>query len=169
MSKVTVNGKDSWEFEQSATKLLIDGVTNDAVVESISDTQLMVKPSGGARQFVIDIIEVDHEAKKAMLSIGSSRYEVDLKSELDQLLEKMGMGAGAGALQRKVKAPMPGLVIDVMVTPGQEVQKDEPILILEAMKMENVIKAPRDGAIKAVGVEKGAAIEKNALLIEFES
>ncbi len=62
---------------------------------------------------------------------------------------------------------MPGLLLDIKVQEGQEVQKGEILLILEAMKMENVIKAPTDARIKHIKVQKGQTVEKNQLLIEF--
>ena len=67
-----------------------------------------------------------------------------------------------------IKAPMPGLILDIHVKQGQEVKEDEGLLILEAMKMENVITSPRDGVIKSVNIVKGEAIDKGHLLIEFE-
>jgi biotin carboxyl carrier protein len=63
---------------------------------------------------------------------------------------------------------MPGLVIKLLAEPGTKVQKGDPLLILEAMKMENVIKAIGDATVKSVGVTQGEAVEKGHLLIEFE-
>ncbi len=67
----------------------------------------------------------------------------------------------------EVKAPMPGLVLDIRVSEGDEVKKGDPILVLEAMKMENIIKSPTDGVIKKINVKKGLAVEKNQVLINF--
>jgi len=67
-----------------------------------------------------------------------------------------------------VKAPMPGLVLDILVEPGQSVQKGDNLLILEAMKMENIIKASGSGVVKNIPVHKKDAVEKNQLLIEME-
>ncbi|MCL4125700.1 UNVERIFIED_CONTAM: hypothetical protein GTU68_028898 [Idotea baltica] len=63
---------------------------------------------------------------------------------------------------------MPGLILDINVKVGQEVIEDDALLILEAMKMENVLTAPRDGMIKSITVSKGDAVDKNQLLITFE-
>jgi biotin carboxyl carrier protein len=63
---------------------------------------------------------------------------------------------------------MPGMVLSVSVAEGQQVQKGDPLLVLEAMKMENVIKSPGEGTVKSIAVKAGAAVEKNALLIRFE-
>ncbi|HKK78307.1 MAG TPA: biotin/lipoyl-containing protein, partial [Phaeodactylibacter sp.] len=63
---------------------------------------------------------------------------------------------------------MPGMVLEVSVKAGEEVSEGTPLLILEAMKMENVIKSPGDGVIKAINVTKGEAVDKNYLLVEME-
>ena len=63
---------------------------------------------------------------------------------------------------------MPGLVLEIQVQAGQTVSKGDTLLILEAMKMENVLKAAADGVIKSIHVQKGAAVEKGALLLELE-
>jgi biotin carboxyl carrier protein len=67
-----------------------------------------------------------------------------------------------------IKAPMPGLILEINVVVGQTVQENDPLLILEAMKMENSFLSPRDGVIKSIAVTKGDAVDKGQLLIEFE-
>jgi len=66
-----------------------------------------------------------------------------------------------------IKAPMPGMVLNILVTEGQEVKKGDPLIVLEAMKMENILKSPTDGTIKKIAITKGIAVEKNQLLIQF--
>jgi len=68
----------------------------------------------------------------------------------------------------EVKAPMPGLLLNVMVKPGNQVFKGDNLLVLEAMKMENMIKSPTDGVVKSIEVEKSSAVDKNQVLIKFE-
>ena len=84
------------------------------------------------------------------------------------LIKEMGFEVGASKQVNAIKAPMPGLILEISVEVGQEVKENDPLLILEAMKMENSILSPRDGVIKSVAMTKGAAVEKGALLIEFE-
>ncbi|WP_445724287.1 biotin/lipoyl-containing protein, partial [Flavobacterium sp.] len=67
-----------------------------------------------------------------------------------------------------IKAPMPGLILEINVEVGQSVKENDPLLILEAMKMENSFLSPRDGVIKSIAVEKGNAVDKGQLLVEFE-
>ena len=69
---------------------------------------------------------------------------------------------------RARQSPYPSLVLEVMASSGQEVKKGDALLILEAMKMENVIKAQGDGIVKEVQIEKGQTVDKGAILVEME-
>jgi len=79
----------------------------------------------------------------------------------------MGISNLDSAQVNDMKAPMPGLILDILVTPGQEVKKGDQLLILEAMKMENVLKAPGDGTVSSIEVAKGDSVEKGQVLIKF--
>lgn len=116
----------------------------------------------------VEIVNADFDEKKLKLNINGSPYEVEAQDEFDLLLEKLGMSNINDIKVNEVKAPMPGLVVDVLVNVGDEVAKNDPILILEAMKMENVLKSPSDGVIKSINTTKGSAVEKNHILIVFE-
>ena len=98
----------------------------------------------------------------------SNNYDVAISDELDKLINEMGFSTGTNKQINTVEAPMPGLILDIAVAVGQEVKEDDTILILEAMKMENVIVSHRDGIIKSINVAKNEAVEKKQLLIEFE-
>ena len=67
-----------------------------------------------------------------------------------------------------IKAPMPGLVLRISVAVGDVIKKGDPLLVLEAMKMENVIKAAGDGVVKKINATEKIAVEKGSILIEFE-
>ncbi|WP_203292230.1 biotin/lipoyl-containing protein, partial [Maricaulis parjimensis] len=71
-------------------------------------------------------------------------------------------------MAKLVVSPMPGLVVTVEVTEGQEVKTGEPLIIVEAMKMENVLRAETDGIIKSVKVQAGNSVAADELMIEFE-
>jgi len=74
-------------------------------------------------------------------------------------------GSAGGAV---VKTAMPGRIVRILVAPGDAVTKGQPLLVVEAMKMENEIKAPRDGVLKRVAVEEGQLVEAKAVLVELE-
>lgn len=115
-----------------------------------------------------EIIATDFINKTYTVKVNNSVYTVTIANALDQLIKEMGFEVGASKQVNAIKAPMPGLILEIAVEAGQEVKENDPLLILEAMKMENSILSPRDGVIKSVAMTKGAAVEKGALLIEFE-
>lgn len=106
--------------------------------------------------------------KQFEILLNGNKYQVALSDEHDQLIDKMGLTIVSSDKVTDIKAPMPGLVLSVEVAEGQAVTKGEALLILEAMKMENVIKSPGEGVVKSINVDKGKAVEKGAVLIEFE-
>ena len=104
-----------------------------------------------------------------VVRINGVRREVRVMDERAKLLEKMGMSVTAGATSGDVKAPMPGKVLQVLVQPGVSVEEGQPLLVLEAMKMENMIKAVASGVVSEVPISEGQAVEKGALLVGFEA
>lgn len=106
--------------------------------------------------------------KKFRVRINGHNYSVELKDKYDELLQQLGMDKMLSAKVNDLKAPMPGLVLDVLVKEGQQIKKGENLLVLEAMKMENNLKAVSDAVVKKVKVGKGARVEKNEILIELE-
>ncbi|MCM0060426.1 MAG: acetyl-CoA carboxylase biotin carboxyl carrier protein subunit [Algoriphagus sp.] len=121
----------------------------------------------GARSVEAELLNFDLDAKTVQIRLGHKTTTVKLKDRFDVLLEQMGMNtSGAGSL-KEVKAPMPGLILDLNVAPGDQVKKGDVLLILEAMKMENSIKSPGDGVVKEVKVSLKQSVEKNQVLVQF--
>jgi biotin carboxyl carrier protein len=115
----------------------------------------------------LEITDIDRTLKLVRLKVNGRAYEIKLKDRFDDLLLSLGMESSENTKNKDVKAPMPGMVLNILVGEGELVEKDAPLVILEAMKMENVIKSPAAGSIKRIGVKKGVAVEKNTILIEF--
>lgn len=115
-----------------------------------------------------EVIEKDFFRKTYTIKINNSSYEVVISDSLDLLIGEMGFAFSSSRDIDSISAPMPGLILEIHVRIGQAVNEDDPLLILEAMKMENVITSPRDGIIKNISVKKSEAVDKNQLLIEFE-
>lgn len=117
--------------------------------------------------YMFELLEFDRESKTYKIGFDGRTYEVGIKDRFDQLLTSMGLDKMSKPKVNDVKAPMPGLVLSIKVSENQEVKKGDPILILEAMKMENIIKSPVDGVIKQVLVVPKQAVDKNQALITF--
>lgn len=118
--------------------------------------------------FDVEIIHTNFLNKTISLSINGNIYDVKLEDKYDQQIKKMGLLAVTIQKLNEVKAPMPGLIVDVLVEVGQEVIEGTPLLVLSAMKMENVILAQGEGKIKSIEVKKDDAVEKGQLIIEME-
>lgn len=114
------------------------------------------------------ILSVDHKTKSFVIEVNKNRYTMVVQDQYAALLEKLGMNKFQSQQVLEVKAPMPGMVLDIMVEKHAIVLAGAPLIVLEAMKMENVLKSPVAGTIKAISVKKGTAVEKNQLLISFE-
>lgn len=118
--------------------------------------------------YTAELVEADYEAKKFVVKVNGERHEIQIKDRFDLLLDKLGLNQANTRKMNDLRAPMPGLVLEIKAQPGQEVKQGDPILILEAMKMENILKAPGDGKIRAVKVHIRQNVEKNQVLVEFE-
>lgn len=120
------------------------------------------------KSIITETIASDFNSKSYKVKVNNNTYNIQINNDLDLLIKDMGFEVGASKLVNEIKAPMPGLILDIIVKAGQEVKENDSLLILEAMKMENIITSPRYGKIKSISITKGRAVEKNELLIEFE-
>jgi biotin carboxyl carrier protein len=153
-----VNGKSEFHLNASQADEL------DAV--EISGNQFHVLKNG--KTYVAELLDLDFSEKSVLVKINGNKYQVNISDQFDQLVHKMGLSASVIHKISQVRAPMPGLVLSLAVVPGQEVVQGDTLLILEAMKMENVIKSPGEGRVKKICVEKGKAVDKGEVLIEME-
>lgn len=119
------------------------------------------------RSYRAEVVQADPVAKTFTIKINGNKYEVTVKDRFDLLLEKLGMNNSSAGGINSVKAPMPGLIVELKVAAGDTVAAGDPLLILEAMKMENILKAAGQGTVKNVKVAKGDSVEKGQILIEF--
>jgi acetyl/propionyl-CoA carboxylase alpha subunit len=117
--------------------------------------------------YEVNLLKSPADGHGYFIRVNGKEFEVSVKSKTELLLEKMGMKKEGGSKQQELKAPMPGLISSVLVKEGQKVQKGDPLLILEAMKMENVLKSLRDGEIKQIKIKEKQSVEKNDLLLTF--
>ena len=168
MLKVKVNGKNEHTVEFSGKGLssgTIDGAAFECdIIEVKKGSFHVIKDH---RSFNVEVIKADPEEKAFIVSVNGNKYTLSVKDKYDDLLHSLGMDNLAGSKVNEIKAPMPGLVLDLRVNEGDSVKKGDPVLVLEAMKMENILKSPADGVVKKINVKKGMPVEKNQVLISF--
>lgn len=155
---VTINNNQQLQISQEAV--------ND--LNAIKNSEHTWHVLHEEKSFEVEIIEADFKTKNYKVKINNNTYNIQIDNPLDRLIKELGFEIGAAKAITDIKAPMPGLILDIHINIGQEVKENDPLLILEAMKMENVIVSPRAGVVKSVAVEKGNAVDKNQLLVEFE-
>jgi acetyl/propionyl-CoA carboxylase alpha subunit len=164
MYKATVN-KKSFEIEPVDDGFQVDNRLVAWDIEPINETYFHILLDD--KSYRAELVKADYTAKSFSIKVNGRVHIVEVKDRFDLLLEKMGMNATASGKVNNIKAPMPGLIIDLKVKAGDVVKTGDPLLILEAMKMENIIKCPGEAVVKSVKIKKGDSVEKNQVLIEF--
>jgi len=162
MIQATVNGT----LTHSIDNKKIDGVEYEWDLLGLENNNFhIIKDNQSYRATVINI---NHEEKTMLININGNDYEISIKDKYDLLLQQMGINSKSATQINNFKAPMPGLIREIIAVEGTEVSKGDILLILEAMKMENALKSPRDGKVKKINITVGNAVEKGQILLEFE-
>jgi biotin carboxyl carrier protein len=164
MYKALVNNK-TFDITQTSEGLVIDNqpLNWDLIEFAPGCFHILLKN----KSYRAEVVKADAATKTFVIKVNGIVQTVSVKDKFDMLLEKMGINATASSKINNIKAPMPGLIIDLKVKAGDTVNAGDALLILEAMKMENVLKAPGGGIVKTVKVKKGDSVEKGQVLIEF--
>ena len=164
MYKATVSN-NSFDITTDGAVMSVNGIPFEWDLVKISDSLIHILVKN--RSYRAEVVSVDSSTKSVVLKINGRIYPVQIKDKFDLLLDEMGMNSGSAGKVNNVKAPMPGLIIDLRVKQGDSVKMGDPLLVLEAMKMENVLKAPGNGTVKSIKVKRGDSVEKNQVMIEF--
>lgn len=164
MYSVSINNS-VFEVEKSKNVISVNGQILDWDIKKTEDRHYHVLYQN--QSLNLELISMDTETKTIRLKLNNKPCELKIKDKFDLLLEKLGMNNLQNNSAKEIKAPMPGLIIDIKVKEGDEVKKGDPVLILEAMKMENILKTPGDGIVKKIKIKKGESVEKNQVLIQF--
>lgn len=165
MHKVKVNDRFNFEINRENTELFVN---NDLLQLDISDlgksaAHIIYKN----KSFNTELVEINKVEKSCIIKVNGNIYAIKIEDQFDQLLKQLGLDNLSSAKVLEVKAPMPGLVLKVIAEEGMEIKKGDNLLILEAMKMENILKSSTDGIIKKISVKQGDKVEKNQILIQF--
>ena len=160
---------------------MITGILNSVVQLDLSQTDVDK----------FKVLEINYTKKEIILSNGSKKFEckilkenvidqsyivringeistIRLIKQVEKSIEKLGIQKENQKNINVLKAPMPGLILDVVIKESELVKKGDPVIILEAMKMENILSSPVDGIVKEIKVNPQQTVEKNNILIKFE-
>jgi len=169
MYTIKVNGNKQYKAEVNHQNNVISGSINgnnfSADIIKVRDGVYHLLKDNVS--YNLEVVKHIAEEKKLVVKINNTSYTLDIKDKYDDLLHSLGLDNLASKKVNDIKAPMPGMVLNILVSEGQEIKKGDALLVLEAMKMENVLKSPTDGVVKKIAVSKGVAVEKNQLLIQF--
>ena len=165
MYQLKVNDKYDFGTDKNGEGLLINGEHITADLSQLDKAQWHI--INNLKSYNAEVISFDVSEKTAEIKINNNIYRVTAKDQFDILLDKMGLSSLNAAKVSEIKAPMPGMVLKVFVTEGMEIQKGDNLFILEAMKMENIIKAPADVVVKTVKIKPGDKVEKGQVLLLF--
>lgn len=150
--------------------------TNDDIVFEVNKSDIddldIIKNKDGSynliyenKSYNLSILKSDINNKKYIVSVDGKEFDLDIKDSLDQMLDQMGFSNNKKQSTGEIKSPMPGMVLHIDVEEGQEIEKGDTLLVLEAMKMENLIKAHVNGKIISIKVKQGDAVSKNQVLL----
>jgi biotin carboxyl carrier protein len=165
MYKIKVNNKHDFEVDRKGDTLTVnDSVINADMIQLNNLLYHIINENGS---YNAEVVSFNREAKIAEIKVNNNIYTLAAKDQFDVLLDKMGLSNLMTAKVSEIKAPMPGMVLKVLVEEGAEVKKGDNLFVLEAMKMENIIKSPADVTVKTIKIKPGDKVEKGQILIMF--
>jgi biotin carboxyl carrier protein len=166
MFKVNTGDQNEMQIEFTEAGVQLNGSVVSWDMISTGDRRFHVLMNN--KSYVCEVVSVDSHKKSFEIKVNGVTQQVEVRDRFDELLHQLGMDKPANHKVNDIKAPMPGLVLKIMINEQQTINEGDSVLILEAMKMENVIKSPGSGKIKSIKVKERDAVEKNQVLIELE-
>jgi biotin carboxyl carrier protein len=156
----TINGKQYDIDIDKDGNILVNGEKREVDFKALRPQLYSFIMEGRSYELVLD----EHDGEYEVMLRGQL-YSGQVLDERAQLLATQRTGAGAGSGEISIKAPMPGLVVAIPVSEGQEVHAGQTVIILESMKMQNELKAPREGTIARISAQAGTSVEQGKLLV----
>jgi biotin carboxyl carrier protein len=164
--RAIINENQSFEIESKGNEITLNEKPFEWDLKQISSKDFHILKNH--KSYNAEIVEANYEEKTFKIKVNGTIHNIQLKDKTDILLEKMGISGAASNKLNDLKAPMPGLIYELKVAVGDEVQKGDVLLILVAMKMENAIKAAGNGKVKSIKVKVNDSVEKGQVIMEFE-
>lgn len=122
----------------------------------------------GSHSRMFEILKADYTAKEFVLQIDGQVIHIRLRDPVESRVHAMGFDVNRDhARPKHIASPMPGLVLKVLVSEGDTVLEGQPVIVLEAMKMENVLSAPADGVVQKILAEAQRNVDKGQILVEL--
>lgn len=143
----------------------LDGRTVPVQVEEVAGTPVVMLRLGDASHRLV--VQREGTRGRYALRLHGHKVEVEALDERARAIRDMAAASAGPTGPQPVKAPMPGLVVKVLVAPGDVVAAGQGVVVMEAMKMENELRAAAAGTVTRVLATAGAAVERGALLVEF--
>ncbi|MBS1521408.1 MAG: biotin/lipoyl-binding protein [Bacteroidetes bacterium] len=165
MYKLKINEKTEYKVEKGSKKLLINDKEIGADIQQLNEVSYHI--INDLKSYNAEVVSFDKTAKTAQIKVNRNLYSVTAQDQFDILLDQLGMSAMNANKVSDIKAPMPGLVLKLFVSEGTHVKKGDNLFVLEAMKMENIIKSPADVMVKSVKIKPGDKVEKGQVLLLF--
>jgi len=165
MVRSKVNDTYDYLIEKIKDHFIVNGEKTDLDIFQIDDISYHIIYKD--KSFRVTITEHDIQHKIFEVKVNEHMYHVEHRDEKDLLLEKMGIQKSSVKTTDELRAPMPGQIVGIRVERGQKVSSGEPLIVLKAMKMENVLRSPQDGIIKKILVIKNQKIKKDEVILQF--
>ena len=166
MYKIKVNDYFDFETEVKDDVIFLNNVPINLDFISLGEGKFhFIK---NKKSYSAEVVEINEADKEFKIKINNHQYSLKIKDQYDELLKNLGLEGLSSQKIKEIKAPMPGLVLKILVNEGDLIKKGENLLILEAMKMENMIKAPADLIVKKINVKIGDKLEKNQLMLTLD-
>ena len=156
-------GERAFDVHLSGAAVEVDGAAVDVSFEPVGDGSFSLLAAGRSVQATVQAMPDG----LLRVTLDGRMFDVRVQDERELLLERFGLAPGAQSGGQEVKAPMPGLVLKVLAEEGAAIKAGDGLVVLEAMKMENELRAPSGGTVKKIHVQPGEAVVKNALLVEL--
>lgn len=165
-SKVNSNSYKVVLDKQNKLKGSINTDEFELVIKSENDNNYCIVKDG--IEYDVDVISTNRIKKSITILVNGKTFEVQTEDKYDALVKKLGFRNKIINSEKIIKTQMPGLILDIHVTEGENVIKGQKLITLEAMKMENIIKASSDYTIKKTKIIKGDTVDKNDVLFEID-
>ncbi|MGZ3753832.1 MAG: biotin/lipoyl-containing protein [Mucilaginibacter sp.] len=166
MYKIKVSNKYEYNLEKTSEGLFVNGDKIMADIKQLRPNAWHVIKNN--RSYNVELVDFNGSDKSATIKVNNTTYPISSKDQFDILLDQLGLSNLTSTRVSELKAPMPGMVLKVFVEENTVVKKGENLFVLEAMKMENIIKSPDDVVVKSVKIKPGDKVEKGQILLQFQ-